>query len=414
MHSNDPLRFGPALLQQAADLAKFSEDPTHLTRTYLSPQHRLAGEQILGWMREAGMDADFDVMGNVVGRYAANSDHAQTLLTGSHMDSVVNAGSYDGILGVLSAIACVKDLNARRARLRFAVEVVAFCDEEGVRYGVTMLGSKALAGTFDPSALELADDKGQSMREALTAFGGKPNAIATLKRDPAKVRGFVELHIEQGPVLLNQSRPVGIVTSIAGATRVRLRVDGLAGHAGTTPMPGRRDALAAASEMVLLIERYCAERADSLVGTVGKLSIPGGGATNVIPGAVEFSVDLRSAEDSRRLAALPELEAECKGIARRRNVGLNWDAFFHLAATPCDSAMQAQLANSIEACAMTPVYLPSGAAHDAMEIAKLTPISMLFVRCGNGGISHNPLETITAEDAGLGACVLLHFLENLE
>jgi allantoate deiminase/N-carbamoyl-L-amino-acid hydrolase len=408
------MQFGPTLLRQAAVLAAFSEDPAHITRTYLSPQHRQAGEQILTWMREAGMDAGFDAMGNAVGRYAAASAGAPILITGSHMDSVVNAGMYDGILGVLCAIACVRELNARGTRLHFALEVVAFCDEEGVRYGVTMLGSKALAGTFDPAMLELADAQGQSMRNSLTAFGGQPEAIASLKRDPARVRGFVELHIEQGPVLLNQGMPVGVVTSIAGATRVRVRVQGLAGHAGTTPMPGRKDALAAAAEMVLLVERYCAEHAGNLVGTVGKLAIPGGGATNVIPGEVEFSIDLRSAQDSHRLAALPVLEAECQAIAKRRNVTLHWDAFFHLAATPCDSAMQAQLADSIQACGIKPVYLLSGAGHDAMEIARLTPVSMLFVRCGNGGISHNPLETITAEDAELGTRVLLHFLQNLK
>jgi hydantoinase/carbamoylase family amidase len=330
------------------------------------------------------------------------------------MDSVVNAGKYDGVFGILSAIACVRDLHARGKRLPFSFEIVAFGDEEGVRFGVTLIGSKALAGNFDPAFLDKEDANGISLRAAIRNFGGDPEAIGSLKRDPGKVAAFVESHIEQGPVLLDEGLPVGVVTSIAGGTRVRVRVSGTAGHAGTVPMPGRRDALAAAAEMVLAIERHCLERADTLCGTVGRLAIPGGGAINVIPGEVEFNIDLRSGEDSRRAAALAAVEADCAAIAARRGVVLAWEPFFHLSAAPCDTRLQARLAASIAAHGCPVRYLPSGAGHDAMEMIRIAPIAMLFVRCGNGGISHHPLETITAADAETATAVLLHFLEHFD
>jgi hydantoinase/carbamoylase family amidase len=408
------MKFGTRILERAEILSNISEEPGRVTRTYLTAQHKQAGEAIIGWMRDAGMDAAFDAAGNVVGRYAAADASAPVLMTGSHMDSVVNAGKYDGVFGILTAIACVEDLNARRQRLPCTLEVVAFGDEEGVRFGVTLIGSKALAGTFDPAWLDKLDSNGISMREAMTAFGGDPDQVAQLKRDSNKVVAFVESHIEQGPVLLNEGRAVGVVTSIAGATRVRARVVGVAGHAGTVPMKGRKDALAAASEMVLAVEGHCVASANTLMGTVGKLAVAGAGATNVIPGAVEFTVDLRSGDDARRLAALASIEAECRAIAARRQVELEWDAFFHLKAAPCDTRIQAQLAASVEAEGVVLRQLPSGAAHDAMEFINIAPIGMLFVRCGNGGISHNPLETMTAEDAEFATSVLLRFFESFD
>ena len=408
------LRFGTTILEQAEILGAISQEPGRITRTYLTPQHREAGEHILGWMRDAGMDATFDPLGNVVGRYAADAPDAKTLMTGSHMDSVVNAGKYDGLFGILTAIACVRDLHHRGKRLPFTFEIVAFGDEEGVRFGVTLIGSKALGGGFDPSWLDKTDADGVSLRDAIVAFGGDPAAIPSLARDPAKVVAFVESHIEQGPVLLDEGLPVGVVTSIAGGTRIRARVTGLAGHAGTVPMPIRRDALAAAAEMMLAIERHCGDRADTLVGTVGKLAIPGGGAINVIPGEVEFTVDLRSGDDAKRLAALAEVEAQCRSIADRRGVSLAWEAFFQLRAAPCDARLQAQFARSIESLGLPVRRLPSGAGHDAMEMINVAPIAMLFVRCGNGGISHNPLETMTAADADVATAVLLDFLERFD
>ena len=408
------MRFGKTILEQADILAAITEEPGRITRTYLTAQHREAGERIIGWMRDAGMDAAFDPLGNVVGRYAAADADAPVVITGSHMDSVVNAGRYDGLFGILTAIACVRDLDQRGKRLPFMFEIVAFGDEEGVRFGVTLIGSKALAGDFDPSYLERKDGSGITLREAIVAFGGDPAAIPSLARDPAKVAAFVESHIEQGPVLLDAGLPVGVVTSIAGGSRIRARVTGLAGHAGTVPMTIRRDALAAAAEMIGAIERHCSERADTLVGTVGKLAIPGGGAINVIPGEVEFSVDLRSGDDARRIAALADVEATCMAIALRRGVTLMWEPFFQLRAAPCDARLQAQFARSIAALGLPVKSLASGAGHDAMEMVNIAPIAMLFVRCGNGGISHNPLETMTAEDADIATAVLLHFLEHFD
>ena len=415
--------FGTTILLQAEILGAITQDPDRLTRTYLTKEHRAAGDLILGWMRDAGMEAGYDPLGNVVGRYVAGASDvadvadvadAKTVMTGSHMDSVVNAGKYDGLFGILTAIECVRDLNRRGKRLRFTFEVVAFGDEEGVRFGVTLIGSKSLGGNFNPDYLERKDADGVSLRDAIVAFGGDPDAIPRLKRDSTRVVAFVESHIEQGPVLLDEGLAVGVVTSIAGGSRIRAKVTGLAGHAGTVPMPIRRDALAAASEMVLAIEKHCADRADTLVGTVGKLSIPGGGAINVISGEVEFSVDLRSGDDARRKAALVEVEAQCQTIAARRNVTLVWERFFDLNAAPCDQRLQAQLAASIERMGLPVRRLPSGAGHDAMEMINIAPIAMLFVRCGNGGISHNPLETMTAEDADIATRVLLDFLEHFD
>ena len=408
------MKFGNRILERAETLSRFSEQADGVTRTYLTPQHREAGETILAWMMEAGMEAGFDALGNVIGRYAGVAPGAPVLMTGSHMDSVVNAGKYDGVFGILTAIECVADLRARGKRLPCALEVIAFGDEEGVRFGVTLIGSKALAGSFDPAWLNKRDSNGVSLGEAIASFGGNLDAIASLRREPAKVAAFVESHIEQGPILLNEGLAVGVVTAIAGATRVRVTVEGVAGHAGTVPMPGRRDALAAASEMVLALEAHCTARAETLVGTVGKLAVSGGGATNVIPGAVEFTIDLRSGDDTLRLAALAELEGSCRAIAARRKMALTWDPFFHLAAAPCDARIQTLIAASVAAEGAAVRHLPSGAGHDAMVFAGKVPIGMLFVRCGNGGISHNPLETMTAEDADKATAVLLRFFENFQ
>ena len=289
------MRFGPQILARCDALAAISEEPGRLTRRYLTPQHREAGEKIAAWMREAGMEAGFDALGNVVGRYAAGLPDAPVVVTGSHMDTVVDAGRYDGIFGILSPIACVADLHARGRRLPFTLEVVAFGDEEGVRFGVSMLGSRALAGRFDLAALECRDADGVSLRDALCAFGGDPGAIPALAR--RDIAAYVEAHIEQGPVLQDAGLPVGVVTSIAGGTRLRVRVEGVAGHAGTVPMPARQDALAAAAEMVLAIEDI-ARKTDGLVATIGQLRVPGGAV-------------------HRRRAAMPKLHR------RERAVGMH-------------------------------------------------------------------------------------------
>ena len=405
-------QFGTRLLQQADDLARFTQDDSRLTRTYLTPQHRQAGDYLLALMRDAGMQADYDALGNVVGRYAGLTPDAPVIMSGSHLDSVVDAGKYDGLFGILSAIACVHDLNARAVRLPHAIEVIGFGDEEGVRFNVTMVGSAAMSGHFDPAWLAMADDAGLSMRDAIGRFGGHADGWQTLKRDFSRVACFVESHIEQGPVLLDAGLPVGVVTAIAGCTRVKVSVTGLAGHAGTVPMPGRRDALAAAAEMALAAEQLARARAPHIVATVGKFSVAGSGAVNVIPGHVEFSIDLRSGDDAQRLDALQALHDKFAGIAQRRRVEFTWAPYYALTASPCAPPLQKRMADAIAAHGVSVKHLPSGAGHDAMQFAPVTPTAMLFVRCGNGGISHNPLETMTAEDAEIATSVLLHFIEH--
>lgn len=410
--SEHTLRFGPGILARADTLAAITAEPPGITRTYLTPEHRQAGELIAGWMREAGMTVHWDALGNVVGRYEGRQPDAPVLMTGSHMDSVRNAGRYDGLFGILSPIACVADLNARGVRLPVAIEVVAFGDEEGVRFGVTLIGSKAMAGNFEKAWFERTDAQGITLAQALRAFGGDPDALAGLDRRGGKTIAFVESHIEQGPVLLNAGLPLGVVTAIAGASRIRCKVTGLAGHAGTVPMTGRQDALTAASEMVLAVERHCSTH-PGLVGTVGRLSVLPG-AVNVIPQDVEFSIDLRSGIDATRQVAVDALRAECEAIARRRRVELLFEPFFELKAAPCDERLQDALAQAIEAQGLPVTHLPSGAGHDAMEFPAVCPIAMLFVRCGNGGISHHPSETMTAQDAELATAVLLRFFEQFD
>jgi len=407
------MRFGPDILRQADTLAAFTEDPPGITRTYLTPMHRRAGDFIAALMREAGMTADYDALGNVVGRYEAATPDAPTLMTGSHMDSVRNAGRYDGLFGILTAIACVRDLHARGKRLPFAFEIVAFGDEEGVRFGVTLIGSKSMGGSFDPRWLDAKDADGVTLREALVAFGGDPDGWRALDRRGKGVFAYVESHIEQGPVLLDEGLPVGVVTAIAGGYRVRVSVTGLAGHAGTVPMGARRDALAAASEMVLAVERVAREAPaqEAVVATVGKLEAKPG-AINVIPQDVDFTIDVRSGDDAARMRAMDAIRAAFDAIAAARGVQVRVDVFYELPAAPCAPALQEALAASIARQGVPVRRLPSGAGHDAMVFPPVCPIAMLFVRCGNGGISHHPSETMTAEDAEVATAVFLDFLEH--
>jgi len=405
-------RFGDSILARAELLAAITQDAPRVTRAYLTPEHRRAGELIASWMREAGMSVHWDALGNVVGRYAGAAPDAPVLMTGSHLDTVRNAGRYDGLFGILSPIACVADLHRRGVRLPVAIEVVAFGDEEGVRFGVTLIGSKAMAGAFNPAWLDCTDADGRSMREALREFGGDPDAVASVDRRGKGVVAFIESHIEQGPVLLDAGLSLGVVTAIAGASRIRCGVTGLAGHAGTVPMSARQDALAAASDMVLALERHCTVH-PGLVGTVGRLSVLPG-AVNVIPQDVEFTVDLRSGVDATRRAALEALRAEFAAIAARRRVTLAFEPFFELVAAPCDDRLQQQFADAIAAQGLPVRHLPSGAGHDAMSFPAVCPMAMLFVRCGNGGISHHPDEILSLADADAATEVLLRFIEHFE
>jgi allantoate deiminase len=396
--------------------ARFSEEEEKLTRTFLSPEHKDCVGAVMTAMRAAGMTARLDAVGNVVGRYeAATPPHegggVKTLITGSHIDTVRDAGAYDGNLGVALPIACIAELDSRGKRLPFAVEVVAFGDEEGVRFPTTLSGSRTLAGTFDPAALNVTDAEGITLAEALTRFGCDPSAIAAEARKPEDVLAFVEVHIEQGPVLESEDLPVGTVTAINGASRFAITLHGMAGHAGTVPMGLRRDALAGAAEMIAAIEAYAAAQAD-LVATVGRIAAAPG-AINVIPGEVTFTLDIRAPEDSQRDAAVTALKEKLSAIAARRKLGLEIDCLYSEGAAACDPVLMTQLDRAIERQGIRSLRLPSGAGHDAMALADLCPIAMLFLRCG-GGISHNPLESITPEDAEAGARVFLDFLEHFD
>lgn len=402
---------GDEIMAMCAQLAWLSEQSEGLTCTCLSPAHQATAALLRDWMLEAGMDARIDAIGNVVGRWPGDRNAARTLLTGSHYDTVINGGHFDGRLGIVLPIVVVRRLRQAGIRLPFDVEVIAFCDEEGVRFQSTFLGSSALAGRFDPMLLASRDADGISLAEALQRAGHDPVGIPQLARDPAGLAGFVEVHIEQGPVLLDEGRALGVVTAINGSERHVLGIEGVAGHAGTVPMRLRRDAAAAAAEIVLAVETV-ARSHDGVVATVGKLGVPDG-AINVIAGRCELSIDLRAPADALRSRAAAELFAAIDAIAARRGVTVSRNAVLEIAATPCDDRLQAALAASVARVAGDGDvrHLPSGAGHDAMMMARLTPTAMLFVRCGNGGVSHHPLETMTADDAQLAAAAFTDFLK---
>ena len=403
---------GAEIVGRVGELGRHSDSPDHYTRTLFTPAHRAAAAQIASWMREAGMAVRVDGVGNVIGRYEGAAAGAKTLLMGSHFDSVRNGGKFDGVLGILVPIACIAELHARGERLRVALEVAAFSDEEGARFQTSFLSSRALVGRFDPEALERRDADGVLLADAMRAAGLDPAAASRAALDPSRLAAYIEVHIEQGPVLLDANHALGVVTSIASGIRYLVRVRGEAGHAGTVPMSRRRDALAAVAEMVLAVESQCAA-IDSAVGTVGILKVKDG-TGNVIPGEVEFTVDVRAPDDARRHQAEGAVLRELERIAKRRGVQVEPERGPHdVKGVPCAAWLQDRLAASIERCVGgKALRLPSGAGHDAMILAEVTDVGMLFVRCGAGGVSHNPAETVTAEDAGLAADVLLDFLRH--
>jgi OHCU decarboxylase len=404
------LEFGPAIMQWSEMLAAWSDDKDSLTCAYMTPAHRQTAAQLLEWMREAGMDAHIDAVGNVTGVYRSHAPDAKTLMTGSHYDTVRNGGKYDGRLGILLPIAIVRHLHQRGEPLPFNFEVIGFAEEEGVRFKSTFLGSTAITGRFDLSLLDQVDADGISMRDALLAAGHDIARIPAIARDPAMLLGFIEVHIEQGPVLLERDLPLGVVTAIAGSSRYLVDLAGLASHAGTTPMTMRKDAAAAAAEIVLLVEQRCAQ-APSLVGTVGQLQVPGG-SVNVIPGACKLSLDIRAANDAVRVAAVKDVLDGIAAICARRQVECNLQQIVDASAAPCAPRLMQQFGDAIERAGLPRFDLLSGAGHDAMAMAAITDVAMLFMRCGNGGISHNPLETMSADDADIAASVLLDFLRS--
>jgi allantoate deiminase len=397
------------IMQRIDALAAISETPEALTRRYLTPQHRDANDLVSEWMRQAGMSVREDAAGNLVGRYEGERGGLPALMLGSHLDTVVDAGRFDGMLGVVTAIACVDDLARSGRRFPFAVEVIAFGDEEGARFSAALLGSRAVAGTFDRRHLSLVDDEGVMMAEAMTGFGLDPGRLETAARNADEILAYVELHIEQGPVLERTEVPVGVVSSIMGATRMIVTLTGAQGHAGTVPMELRRDALAGAAEAVVAVERMCGEEGD-LVGTVGRMDVRPG-AVNVIPGEVSFSIDVRSSDDRIRQAKVTSLRSRIGSIGKRRNLRVGFETVYETQSTHCAPQLMRQLADAVAQEGFQPVELTSGAGHDAVAMADLVDVAMLFVRCADG-ISHSPEESVAPEDVAAAARVLSRFIDS--
>lgn len=385
-----------------------------LTVTYLTDSHRACALQISQTMRESGFDEIAqDAVGNVVGRYRADPrvHSPKTLMTGSHFDTVRNGGKYDGRLGIFVPIACVKALHEAHRRLPFDIEVVAFAEEEGQRYKATFLGSGALVGDFRAAWLDQSDSSGITMREAMSHAGLRPNDIPALKRDPTRYLGFVEVHIEQGPVLNELDLPLGVVTSINGSLRYVGEFVGQASHAGTTPMGKRRDAACAAAELALYLEARASQDPDS-VATIGLLQVPSG-SINVVPGRCSFSLDLRAPTDAQRDALAADVMEKLKQITLRRGITYTLEETMRASAAPSDASWQARWEAAVDSLGLPVFRLPSGAGHDAMKLHEVMPQAMLFVRGENAGISHNPLESTNADDIELAVRAMQHLLDDL-
>ena len=419
---NDKFGVEPRLGHQVWDwqeaLSAFSDpgyiEKGQLTVTYLTDAHRSAAGLISQAMRDSGFDeVTTDAVGNVVGRYKAAKPGAKTLMTGSHYDTVRNGGKYDGRLGIFTPMACVAELSRRGERLPFDFEVIGFAEEEGQRYKATFLGSGALIGQFNPDWLDQKDADGISMREAMQHAGlpATLEAISALQRQPSDYLGFVEVHIEQGPVLNELDIPLGIVTSINGGVRYLCEVTGMASHAGTTPMNRRRDAAVAVAELALYVEQRAARDGDS-VGTIGILNVPGG-STNVVPGRCQFTLDLRAPNDAQRDAMVSDVLAELGAICERRGVFHTAEETMRAAAAPSTAQWQQRWERAVDSLGV-PIYaMPSGAGHDAMKLHEVMPQAMLFVRGQNAGISHNPLESTTSDDIDLAVQAFQHLLNQL-
>ncbi|GAC1400062.1 MAG: allantoate amidohydrolase [Ktedonobacteraceae bacterium] len=413
------------VMQRCDMLGTYSEEADRLVRPFASPAMHNVNETVTQWMRNAGMSIQQDSVGNLIGRYEAHSPGlhhspnavpssfpkrgSKTLLLGSHLDTVRDAGKYDGPLGVMIALACIERLNARQERLPFAIEVLGFADEEGLRYSSAYLGSKAMTGTFDVATLDLTDADGISMKQAIQSFGGNPDPsrLSTARWQRAELLAYCEVHIEQGPILEARKLPVGVVSAIACQKRITVQFVGEAGHAGTVPMSLRRDALCAAAEFVLAVETL-AHSLPGLVATVGQVNVQPG-ASNVIPGQVTLSLDVRHQDNEVCKQAYLQLEEQAHQISLARNVSANWQLLQEHPAIACSLPITNMLAQAIEDLGYSPLSIVSGAGHDAAILSTLTNIGMLFVRC-RGGISHHPAEAVTTEDVAVAIAVVERFL----
>ena len=437
-HGREVMRWCDALAthsevaSEQADQADHAPAPV-LTCTYLTPPHQACSALIVGWMRQAGMQAHIDIFGNVVGRYRSSVVGARTLVTGSHYDTVRNGGKYDGRVGILLPIAWIAEMQRRGEQFPFHIDVVAFAEEEGVRFKTSFLGSSVLTGNIDASVLARTDEHGITLRDAvlahaaqLAAAGQREHGVQTVlddpengvlqalrdsKRDPSSLVAFLEVHIEQGPVLFTEQLPVGVVTAISGSKRYMVHLNGLAGHAGAMPMDLRRDAAAAAAEITLYVEQRCSG-VPTLVGTVGRLEVPNG-SVNVVPGGCLLSVDIRAGDNAVRDAAVSDVMTRVQAICARRGVQVETELVLASDTVPCAPALQSRFARALDRLGLPTRRLPSGAGHDAVEMSRIAEVGMLFVRCGNGGISHNPLETVTPEDLDAAAEAFRDALDSL-
>ncbi len=391
-------------------LAAFTEEPGRITRPYGAPAAIGARQSLAQWMLDAGMETRIDAVGDLCGQLNGSIPDVPALLLGSHFDSVRDAGRYDGLLGILVSIEAIDRLRLTTGRAPFPIDLLAFADEEGLRFQTTYLGSCALAGAFDPAFLDLTDANGVTLREAMTLFGGNPAGLASMALNPGDAFAYVEVHIEQGPYLESVAAPVGVVTAISGQTRILLSLTGEAGHAGTVAMHLRRDPLPAAAELVLAAETL-ARQTRGLLATIGTIDAEPG-ASNVIPGRVSLSLDVRHPEDAVRAIAVETLHARASAIAAARALDLEWRIARDHPAVPCDPALIARLGHAVAATGHPVEHLPSGAGHDAVTMSAVVPVAMLFVRCA-GGISHQPAESVTVDDVAVAIDVLDHFLASL-
>jgi allantoate deiminase len=401
------------ILHRIDELAAISEDATGatVTRTFGTPAFVRGRELVQSWFEAAGLEVRLDGIGNLRGRLASQQPGAKTFVLASHIDTVVNAGKYDGPLGVLMGLNLVEHIIQQGMALPFHLDLMAFSDEEGVRFHTTYLGSKVVTGAFEPTLLQRTDANGITLAQAIAEMGGNTATLATDALPADEWLGYFELHIEQGPVLWESGVPIALVTSLAGQQRVELTWQGMAGHAGTVPMAMRQDALAAAAEFILAAERFALAHGRSLVATVGQLRIPYA-ASNVIPGQVIHSLDLRSPHADQLAAAYADLRAEAEAIATRRGLGLDWQLVQYTAPVTCDLELNQLLGQAIAASGHEVVGLVSGAGHDTVPASAVAPATMAFIRCYKG-ISHNPLENVEAADVAAALEVAERFLLSL-
>ncbi len=399
------------IMARIAELAAISETERGITRTFGSGAWREAALTIQSWMQEAGLHVWIDNIGNVRGRLKSVRPVAKTWVIASHMDTVLNAGRFDGLLGVIMGIDLLEQLARNHTPLPFHIELVAFSDEEGCRFHTTYLGSKVLAGGFEPALLEKTDDDGVPLRNVIHANGSSPELLQTDAIAAADWLGYFEIHIEQGPVLYEKGIPVGIVKAIAGQRRVELAFTGTAGHAGTVPMDMRTDALCCAAEFILAVESAALQHKAEIVATIGKLQVANA-ASNVIPGSITCTLDLRSSDEQLLSGVSDSMQQTGAAICKRRNITFEWTPVQQTAPVTCDAALNAILAQAIKKAGYEPLELVSGAGHDAVAIAAVAPVCMLFVKCFEG-ISHNPLENVEPADVSVALQVADNFLQGI-